>query len=304
MDVNDTLILGFPENEQQARALAESVHADFCIVDLHRFPDEESLVRIPEKLPKHIILMRSLDHPNTKLIELMLTSVTARRLGAEQIVLVAPYLCYMRQDKAFHPGESISQRIVGEFIAKICDVLITVDPHLHRVHQLSDTVPTKKTLALTAAPLFDNFLAERIPDAFLLGPDEESEQWVAKIAKNRGLDYAIANKTRQGDRDVRLQLPEIDLHKRNVVIIDDIASSGITLAAAVTKALAAGASSVNALVMHALFVEGAITQIQKAGIEEIWSTDSIPHASNVVSLLPLLADAVSKIIVTTSLDAT
>ena len=126
----EILILGFPDYEQQAHDLASALDAPVCIVDLHRFPDGESLVRIPASLPQRVVLFRTLDNPNNKLIELMLCSTTARALGAKHITLVAPYLCYMLQDQAFHPGEAVSQRIVGQFIETLCDSLITVDPHL------------------------------------------------------------------------------------------------------------------------------------------------------------------------------
>ncbi len=290
------LVLGFPEYEQPTQTLAEALGTNFRIVDLHQFPDGESLVRLPESVPNHLILIRSLDRPNQKLIELMLTGETARELGARNIVLVAPYLCYMRQDKAFHPGESVSQRIVGALIGKLFDAMITVDPHLHRTHSLSNAVPNTMVDVIAAAPLLNKFLAERLPNAFLLGPDEESTQWVSELAKLQNLDYAIATKTRLGDREVQIALPDINLHGRVVVIVDDMASTGFTLAAAAEKARIAGAKAIYAFVTHALFVEGAITRIQKAGIEEIWSTDSIPHASNAVSLLPLLVHSVKKIL--------
>ncbi|MCZ4328253.1 ribose-phosphate pyrophosphokinase-like domain-containing protein, partial [Brachybacterium paraconglomeratum] len=86
-------------------------------------------------------LYRSLDQPNEKLVELLLAARTARTLGAPHLTLVAPYLPYMRQDIAFSPGEAVSQRIVGPFLASLVDAVITVDPHLHRVASLRDVVP-------------------------------------------------------------------------------------------------------------------------------------------------------------------
>ena len=128
------LVLGFPDYDRQASALAKALNAPYRLIELHRFPDGESQLRLPPALPGQVVLCRSLDRPNGKLVELLLAAGCARQLGASQLILVAPYLCYMRQDKAFRTGEAISQQIVGNFLAGLFDTLVTVDPHLHRVH--------------------------------------------------------------------------------------------------------------------------------------------------------------------------
>jgi ribose-phosphate pyrophosphokinase len=287
-----TLVLGFPEYETRAQALATALGAGFAQVAIHRFPDGESKVTLPERVPGRVILVRSLDHPNDKLVELLLTSATLRAQGARHITLIAPYLCYMRQDIAFHPGEAVSQRIVGAYLGGLCDALITVDPHLHRIHQLSEAVPVRPAVALTAAPLMSRFLSERLDRPLLLGPDAESRQWVAAVAQPGGLDYEVASKTRLGDHQVRIQVPAAAYRGREIVIVDDVASTGHTIATAARQIKAAGAGPVHALVTHPLFVDDALSGLREAGVERIWSTDSIPHQSNALSLSPLLAQAV------------
>ncbi len=111
---------------------------------LHHFPDGESLIRLPPSLPEHVIVCRSLNQPNDKLIELLLCATTARELGAKRLTLVAPYLSYMRQDIANQPGEAVSQRIVGKLLAELFDDVLTVDPHLHRISSLDPGDPDKK----------------------------------------------------------------------------------------------------------------------------------------------------------------
>ena len=135
------LVLGFPEYAGQGRRLAAAAGLDYADVGIHHFPDGESRVRLPPRLPSRIVFCRSLHRPNDKLVELALAAHTARELGAERLTLVAPYLCYMRQDKAFAPGEAVSQRIAGALIADWFDELITVDPHLHRTLSLEQAVP-------------------------------------------------------------------------------------------------------------------------------------------------------------------
>jgi ribose-phosphate pyrophosphokinase len=262
-------------------------------VAIHRFPDGESKVTLPQRVPRRVILVRSLDHPNDKLVELLLASATLRAQGVRHITLIAPYLCYMRQDIAFHPGEAVSQRIVGAYLGGVCDALLTVDPHLHRIRQLSEAVPVRPAVALTAAPLMSRFLAERLERPLLLGPDAESRQWVAAVAEPGGLGYQVATKTRLGDHQVRIQVPAGAWRGREIVIVDDVASTGQTIATAARQLKAAGAGPVHTFVTHPLFVDDALARLREAGVAQIWSTDSIPHQSNALSLSPLLAQAVA-----------
>lgn len=286
------LVLGFPDSAAQSRGLAEALQVPVAIIDLHRFPDGESRLRLPAQLPEQVVLCRSLDQPNSKLVELMLAAESARELGARRMTLVAPYLCYMRQDAAFQPGEAVSQKIVGRFLADHCDTLITVDPHLHRVSSLAQAVPAQRALALSAAPAMGTFLGGRGGQPLLVGPDAESRQWVEVAAEAAGLDFVVAQKRRRGDRSVEVLLPEHDYRDIDAVLIDDLASTGRTLAEAAVALRVAGARRVDVLVTHALFVGDAFETLREAGVADIWSSDSVPHPSNAFPLAVLLAEAV------------
>ncbi len=285
-------ILGFPDYDAQAQRLANELNAPYSAIDLHRFPDGESLVRLPLPLAEPVIICRSLNLPNSKLVELMLAAATARSHAVQRLILVAPYLCYQRQDTAFRAGEAVSQQIVGTFLARYFDELITVDPHLHRVDSIEEAVPCRRAVSCTAAPLMTTFLRRQSNNPLLVGPDSESEQWVASIARTGELDYVVASKSRRGDRSVEVQLPAFEYTGREVVIIDDVVSSGCTLATAARHLRRAGVRSVDCLVTHCLLTARAETALHEAGIERIWSTDSIEHASNVIELAPVLAAAV------------
>ena len=286
------MILGFDDYETQSRKLAAALDISCHTIQRHRFPDGESRLTLPAKLPEHVLFCRSLDQPNEKLLELLLAAKTARELGAKKLTLIAPYLCYMRQDKAFNPGEVISQSIVGRFLARLFDNVITVDPHLHRIQHLEQAVPTKNAVSLTATSLMAEFLHERFKDPVLLAPDSEAEQWVSAVAKPDQWEYGVCKKIRTGDKDVEITLPEINLHERSVVIVDDVASSGQTLSVAIKKCLLKDAKHVDVLVTHALFVNDAKARLIKAGVRNIWSTDSVSHESNIIPLSILLKDAV------------
>lgn len=288
-------VLGFPDYAGPSSRLAAALGARHATIAVHRFPDGESRVSVPPTLAGDIVFCRSLDRPNDKLVELLLASRAARDAGAASLTLVAPYLCYMRQDIAFHPGEAISQRIIGSLLADMFDNVITVDPHLHRIDRLDEAVPAHHALALTAAPLLGDLLCEQAPGALLLGPDSESVQWVGAIAASHAFDFGVCRKLRAGDRDVTVELPAFDCTGRSIVIVDDMASTGRTLAAAATACLARGAGRVDVLVVHGLFSGDAIDHLRQCGVDRIWSTDSIPHPTSAIPLAGMLAAAVRRV---------
>ena len=278
------LLLAFDDEADTAQRAAQAGGLAFAIINRHRFPDGELKLRLPTHLPERVVLWRGLQAPNEKLVELLLAARTARALGARHLTLVAPYLAYMRQDMAFSPGEAVSQRIVGDFLASLFDALVTVDPHLHRVATLQEAVPVRDAQLISGAPLLAEHIAGQGREVLLIGPDEEALQWVAQAAQPRGWAYAVCHKKRNGDRNVDIALPDVPVQGRAVVLIDDVASSGHTLARAAELLLAAGARSVDVAVTHALFAEGALALVRGAGVGEIWSTDAIAHPSNAVSL--------------------
>ncbi len=287
-----TLLLAFDDEAPLAQALAGALGVPLAVIDRHAFPDGETRLRLPPALPPRITLLRGLQQPNAKLAELLLAAAGARELGALHVTLVSPYLAYMRQDMAFVPGEVVSQRHLGRALAAWFDAVVTVDPHLHRVATMAEVLPGRRGIALTAALLLGAFVARQVPGALLVGPDEEAGQWVRRAAASQGLDHAVCRKQRHGDHDVEVALPSLPVTGRAVVLMDDVASTGRTLVAAARGVLSAGAASVDVVVTHGLFVGDAVAQIQAAGVRHIWSTDSVPHASNAVSVVPLLAEAV------------
>ncbi len=285
------MILGFPDSFIQSLALASEMDLPCAEIGIHRFPDGESRVTLPDRDADHLILLRSLDRPNDKLVELVLAARGLRERGARRLTLVAPYLCYMRQDAAFHPGEVVSQRVIGGLLAGLFDDLVTVDPHLHRIERLVQAVPVKNAIALSAASLFAHYLSELGGERLILGPDSESEQWVRAIAEMSGLPHAVATKRRHGEKSVEIELPKVPVRGRRIVLVDDVVSTGSTLARTAEKLLALGAGEIRVLVSHPLFAGDAVEVLHGGGIAAIGSSDSIVHSTNVVSLAPILAGA-------------
>jgi ribose-phosphate pyrophosphokinase len=289
------MLLYFDDDLNGATRLAQAAQLHACLIERHRFPDGEIKLRLPDALPVQVVMFRTLNHPNEKLVELLLAAQTARTLGASHLTLVAPYLAYMRQDMAFRPGEAISQRIVGKYLADLFDAVITVDPHLHRITTLEEAMPLAQARVLSGAPLLSDWIAAQRQRPLLIGPDEESAQWGALAAARHGFDHTVCRKVRHGDRDVEVALPDMVLAGRQVVVLDDVVSTGHSVARAAHLLRAAGAASVDVAVTHALFSGNALEVMQAAGIGEIWSTDCIEHPSNVVSMASALANALAQL---------
>ena len=288
IDAQHAMVIGFPDYAVQAKQFAAAISLPYVTVNLHRFPDAESKLQLPENLPKHVIFFCSLDNPNEKLIELILAAAGARVIGARRISLVAPYLCYMRQDKAFHAGEVISQKVIGKLLADYFDNVLTVDAHLHRIHHLSEAIPAQQAINITATDPMAHFIQQHVENPYLMGPDGESEQWVADIATHYQMDFGVALKERYGDREVKVSIPEGNYQGRNIVLVDDVASTGKTLIEAAKALQKYHPASLSVLVTHALFVGDAIAQLKETGVENIWSCDSIAHATNAVKLADIL----------------
>lgn len=294
-----SLLLYFTDEEAAARRLADASGLACAPVERHRFPDDELRLRLPVEgaaLPVQLVVYRGLDHPNEKLVELLLVAGEARRLGAQRLILVTPYLGYMRQDIAFNPGEVVSQTIVGRFLAGLFDAVITVDPHLHRIERLEQAIPGVQAVTLSGAPALAELIARERPGAVLLGPDAEAAQWIAAAAEGHGFANGVCSKIRHGDRQVEIELPAMDFAGRQVVLLDDVASSGRTLSQATLKLLAAGAASVDVAVTHALFAGDALQVLRDAGVGSIWSTDCIAHPSNAIAMAPFLACALAPLL--------
>jgi ribose-phosphate pyrophosphokinase len=287
------VVCAFAEDGPAAERLAHALALPCQIVKCHRFPDGESRIRI-DPVPELAIIYRSLHQPNDKLVELLLLSSVLSDSTGGRAVLVAPYLPYMRQDVAFHPGEAVSQRVIGRLLAAPHRAVIAVDPHLHRTPSLAGIFPGTTATAVSAAPLLATLIdGKGCQPPVLVGPDSEAEPLVAAVARHAALPFLILDKTRHGDRDVSIAAADLDLVRgRRVVLVDDIVSTGGTLIEAAQRLRSAGCAAIEALAVHDLFDDVAIAAMAGAGIARVRSTDSLPHATNAAQLAPLLATAV------------
>jgi ribose-phosphate pyrophosphokinase len=286
------VLLSFPEQKALADAIAPGLDARIGRLDWRRFPDGESLVAVDEDLAgSDVVILATLQNPDEKALALRFSAATAREFGARSVGLIAPYLAYMRQDKRFHPGEAISAPLFTRFLEESFDWLVTADPHLHRIRELPDLyrIPTR---CVRTAPLLADWIRENVPDAIVIGPDSESDQWVSDIARRAGMPYQVLNKIRRGDRDVEVSLPDIgSASGRTPVIVDDIISSGRTVIETLGHLTRLGLPPAICVAIHAVFAQSAFEQLLAAGAAQVVSTDSVPHSSNAISIASLLTQA-------------
>jgi ribose-phosphate pyrophosphokinase len=293
--VSAAVLQCLPSSAAEAARLAARLGVSVHEIALHRFPDGELRVTVGPAAVTTIVYA-SLDQPNDKLLALLFASEALRRGGAQRLVLVAPYLCYMRQDAAFHAGEAVSQKVVGRLLADAVDRVITVDAHLHRTKDIHSVFPGIEADNLSAMPaIAEGLRAGFDPKTVVVGPDEESQAWVSDLAARLGVQAAVARKTRRGDRSVEISFADPALFNgRPALLVDDIVSSGGTLMTCAKALQAAGATAVDAVVTHALFAPELAARLLQAGIRSLKSTDSIRHPSNAIALDAVLADALRK----------
>jgi len=291
--LSNVAVHSLPSSTPDASRLASRLGVPLHEIAVHLFPDEELRVTVRPATPTTIIYA-SLDRPNDKLISILFAAEALRRNGSERLVLVAPYLCYMRQDAAFEAGEAISQKVVGRMFAETFDRIITVDAHLHRTKTIQSVFPGIDAEDISAMPAIADVLGASGFDrrTVVVGPDAESEPWVSDLAGRFGVTYAVAQKTRRGDRSVEIRFANPQSFAgRPVLLVDDIVSSGGTLIACAKELAEAGAVSVDAVVTHALFPPDFISQLVRNGIRSIQSTNSVAHPTNAIPIDEILATA-------------
>ncbi|MDP5293294.1 ribose-phosphate pyrophosphokinase [Oceanimonas sp. CHS3-5] len=284
------LLFAFPEGHSLLAPLCRSLPAEAGELEYRRFPDGESYVRILSTIEpgQSVMILADLSHPDDRVLPLCFLCETLKELGAGRVGLIAPYLCYMRQDTRFHAGEAVTSRSFARLLSERFDWLLTVDPHLHRYHALGE-VYTIPATAVHAAPLLADWLGARPEPLLLVGPDAESEQWVSALAEASGHPFVVGSKQRRGDRDVHIQLPDLSAWRgHSAVMVDDVISSGRTMLQCAYALAAAGIEHIECAAIHGLFADRIEDRLHQAGVQRLITSNSVPHPSNGLDLTPLL----------------
>ena len=285
------IIFAFPGYEKLADEISDKLNIERGSLEFRRFPEGESYVRINSSVKnKEVILVCGLESADQKIMALMFFASAAKEFGAKKIGLIAPYLGYMRMDKRFNEGEAITSNIFAEFLSKQIDWLATIDPHLHR-HKTLEEIYSIKCYTLHATDLIVNWIKENVQNPVLIGPDEESEQWVSEIAKKVGAPFTILNKIRFGDREVEVSIPQIEEYKNlTPVLIDDMISTARTMIETVNHLKKAKMPSPVCIATHGIFVDNAYADLKNAGAKNIVTCNTIAHESNKIDVSGLFVD--------------
>jgi ribose-phosphate pyrophosphokinase len=287
-----TVLIAVPGCEAHAASLGTRLGLEVITPQLRQFPDGELYVRLDShgrKLDGTAVIVGNLTGEN--FLRVAFLAGTARDMGAERVGVVAPYLAYMRQDSCFNPGEGITQQYFAKLVSSVVDWLVTVDPHLHRVHTLDGIYSIPTTIA-RAAPSIAQWVTSEVKDPVLVGPDAESEQWVSAVAEKCGAPFVILEKTRRGDRDVSVSAPDRAWNGHTPVVIDDIVSTGRTMVEATRMLRAAGSAAPMCVAIHAVFADTVHDALVAAGASGLVTCDTIPHASNRICVADPIAAAV------------
>ncbi|HAU0262973.1 TPA: ribose-phosphate pyrophosphokinase [Legionella pneumophila] len=278
-----------------SRRLKEALQVEVGDVTLHRFPDTEWYVKINSEVKnRSLIVVDSLNRPDGKILPLLFFAKTAKELGAKKIGLIAPYLPYLRQDIRFHQGEGITSRYFAELLSTSFDWLMTIDPHLHRYNSL-DEVYSIPTFVLHATLNISRWITSHINTPVLIGPDMESEQWVADIAEKGHFPYVILEKMRRGDKEVVISVPTVPtLQSSTPVLVDDIISTARTMIVTVKHLQDLGVKSVTCIGVHALFAEDAYSLLSEMEGTQIITCNTVSHITNTIDVSDLIVEELVK----------
>jgi len=290
------IIIGCSHGKHLAGKVAKRLKAKYSELQVKKFPDGETKIRfLADVKGKDVILVQSFYGDmnwdvNDCVVEAIFAAETARDLGAKKVFLAAPYFPYLRQDKRFKPGESISLKIMAGLVDGHFDKVFVVDPHLHREAQLSHIFKIHSH-KITSNPWIADYIRKNIKNPLIVGPDWESYKWAQRVAEQIGCEYVILEKVRYSGRKVKVTLnKKIDLDNKPVVFVDDMISTGNTILEASKNIRKLVAKKFYCVAVHGLFVEGALEKLRKANIEAV-TTNTIPNKVAKIDVSGIVADA-------------
>ena len=289
------IIIPGPASNALGEAIAHKLGQEPVFISNKIFPDGESYVQLPPDLKgKTVVLVQTTaPEPDRKIMQLLFMARTAKELGAERIMAVMPYMAYARQDKRFLDGEALSFDIVFDLLEAVgVDDTIIIDVHCEESLEALKPEHKMRIHNLTAIFVIAEYLKKTSYNgAYSLSPDIGRKGIVEKVSKVMGGGFAFFEKVR--DRysgKTTMVVKDLDLKGKNVVIFDDIISSGGTMSRAIQGLKEQGSGKVAAVCTHALPVPGAFEKLRNAGADRIVATDAVESIYETVSIAGLIAD--------------
>jgi len=278
-------ILGGTASYTVAKDLSKILKATLAETISKRFPDDEFYVRILDDVKGKDIAIVQTTYPDPNLVELFLLQNAAEESGAKTVTVVIPYYGYARQDTKFKDGEAISAKALAGLISLNADKVITVDPHKEHILDFFSTTAE----SCTAIPEIAKYLGQKKID-LVLAPDKGALDRSKHASKIIGCDFDYMEKTRIDGSTVEMNPKKLDAENKTVAIIDDIISTGGTMALAIKELKKHGAKKVFVACTHGLFAGDAVKKLNNAGCDEIISTDTILSTHSKVRIAPSIAE--------------
>ncbi|MFQ6068381.1 MAG: ribose-phosphate diphosphokinase [Candidatus Bathyarchaeia archaeon] len=289
------IILPGPASQNLASRLAVELKARLVPLFFKKFPDGESYIRVECGIQSEdVIIVQTTSPPqDERMIQLFLMASAAKNQGAQKITAVVPYFAYSRQDKVFLPGEAFSAKTVVD-ILETCGVtqIITVNAHNPAALE-AFTVPVKD---LSAIPLLAKYFRDQGFEGAVSLSMGKKGLATAKEAANvlKGPYNYIPTQRDRHTGKVNIEEKPLKVKGKVAIFFDDIISSGGTMIKAVAHAKNQGAARVFAACVHPLLMADAREKIIQSGADGIIGTDSVSSPVSVVSVAPLIAQALIK----------
>jgi len=249
-----------------------------------RFPDKEMYIQIVDDVADEDVIIVQTTYPDPNIIELFLLQNAVEEAKAKSITVVIPYFGYARQDTKFKDGEPISAKALANLISLSADKVITVDPHKEHILDFFST----SAVSCSAVPELAKYLKEKDVDV-VLAPDKGALERAKKASEIIGCDFDYMEKTRIDGETIKIKPKSLDAAGKNVAIIDDIISTGGTMAKSIKELKKYGAKKVFVSCTHGLFAGEAVKKLISAGCDRIISTDTIVSDYSKVKIAPCIS---------------
>ena len=250
-------------------------------VEIKRFPDGEKYVRVLDSAEEVTLVQSTFRPQDEHLVEMILLADALRERGVRKLRAVVPYLAYSRQDRVTKEGEPVSVRAVMKTLALYYDELYVFD--LHNPETLKFF--PGKAVNLSPARAIAEYFGEKLGEGVVLAPDKGARERAKAVAEKLGLEYSHFEKKRISPTEVEMRPVDIDVKGKNVLIVDDIISTGGTMIRAANLLREMGAGKVFVAATHGVFAEGAIERVSKA-VDELAVTNTIPTPVSRISIVP------------------
>ena len=267
-----------------AEDLSKELKAPLAKMIAKRFPDNEMYIRIIDDVAGEEVIIVQTTYPDPNIVELFLLQNAVEEAKAKKITVVIPYFGYARQDTKFKDGEPISAKAIANLIGLSADKVITVDPHKEHILDFFST----SAVSCSAVPELAKYLKEKNID-MVLAPDKGALERAKQASKIIGCDFDYMEKTRIDGTTIEIKPKNLDAKNKNVAIIDDIISTGGTMAKSIKELKKYGAKKVFVSCTHGLFAGEAIKKLTSAGCDEIISTDTIMSSYSKVKIAPCIS---------------